>query len=356
MGGGPALLAGFGRLYTMRLEDLRECAGMIIPVWYPESMARGDIETLLDACIRDVAPFAAPANVRLVIDGAPSALAAATALHGRIGGFEIDAMPGNEGKGGAVVTGLRRLLKNPRIRFFVTRDHDNDHLAQDTPNLVNLAENMVRELGHERVMTIGRRISIHRHLGFVRGEFEWFMNEVIQDAVKYAMARDCRVANEQYIAAYEPVLEMQTGFKCYTRETARMMIEALDKATMLAPGLDVRRHGAEVPVIVETLLQGGVVGEINRLAYENQPITTYDLAGRVKVKGTVLAWTFLRTGVPVAVARQLLLNAMGRRVLSKDADGLKALVELSNWALRKTGELRSEPVEPMVTLAHAEFF
>ena len=85
-------------------------------------------------------------------------------------------------------------------------------------------------------------------------------------------------------------------------------------------------------------------------------MTTYDLAGRVQVKGTVLAWVFLRTGVPVAVARQLLLNAMGRRVLSKDFDGLKALMDLSNWALRKTGEVRSEPAEPIVALAQAEFF
>jgi len=340
----------------MNIEEMRDCAGMIIPAWYPESMAQADMEALIHSCTRDAAAFAAPENIRLVIDGAPSALAAARALHRRAGGFEIDSMPVNEGKGGAFAAGLRRLLANPGIRFFVTRDHDNDHLAQDTPNLVSLADRMVRELGHERVMAIGRRISIHRHLGFERGEFEWFMNEVVQEAAKYAMARDGRVANEQFSAAYEPVLDMQTGFKCYTRETARIMIAALDEAPALAPGLDVRRHGAEIPVIVETLLRGGAVGEVNRLSHENQPMSTYDTAGRVRVKGTVLAWVFLRTGIPLCAARQLLLNAMGRRVLSKDAAGLRALADISNWALQKAGEIRSEPADPIAGLAQAEYF
>ena len=329
---------------------------MIIPTWYPETMSAAGMEALIHASTRDAAAFAEPGNIRLVIDGSPSALAAARALRRRSGGFEIDSMPENEGKGGAVATGLRRLLENPRVRFLVVRDHDNDHLAQDTPNLVNLAEHMVRELGHEMVMTIGRRISIHRHLGFERGEFEWFMNEAVQEAVKYAMARDGRVANEQFIAAYEPVLDMQTGFKCYTRETARIMLEALDNALALAPGLDVRRHGAEVPVIVETLLRGGVVGEVNRLSHENQPMTTYDPAARIEVKGTVLAWAFLRTGIPLPAARQLLVNAMGRRVLGKAGPGFGALADISNWALRKAGEIRSEPAPAIADFAHAEYF
>lgn len=337
-------------------EDIRNITGMIIPVWYPESTPPGEMEALLLSCVRDACAFAAPEHVMVVVDGAPAALAAARKLKAEEGGFEILALEQNQGKGGAVTAGISRLLESPQVQYLVTRDHDNDHLAQDTPNLVRMAARMRSVLNTELVAVIGRRHSVHRHLGFTRGEFEWFMNEVAYNAACFALARRNLAPDTRFCAAYDPVPDMQTGFKCYTRASAELLVTTLEQAREFAPGLDVRRHGAEIPILVELMLAGGVLGEINRLAYEHQPLTTYDLAGRTQVKGTVLAWTFQRAEVPLPVARQMLENAMARRLLAKEEQGSRALLELSNWTLERLATMRGQAAQPIIAPALADYF
>ncbi len=329
---------------------------MVIPVWYPDTMPLEEMEAVLAPCLVDVEPFAQSQNVIVVVDGAPQAHLAAQSVRERLGNFEILFKEQNEGKGGAVASGIERLLENPSVQFIVIRDHDNDHLANDALNLVRLAAQLQRDMQSDCVMSIGRRSSVHRHLGFVRGEYEWAMNEVVFEAVKFALAREGKTVNTQYFAAYEPVPDMQTGFKCYTRATAQLLVDALQRASQETPDLDVRRHGAEIPVIVETLLRGGTIGEVTRLAWENQPLTTYDLAGRVQVKGTVLVWALRRADVPLSVARQLLANAIARRLMAKEEKGLSDLLSLANWTLDKLSGYRGESEEPIEKLRLSEFF
>ena len=340
----------------MTLQQMRETTGMVIPVWYPDTMPIEEMASVLVPCLADVAPFAQRENVIVVVDGALQAHIAAQRVQEKLGNFKILFKDQNEGKGGAVASGIERLLQNPNVQFIVTRDHDNDHLANDALNLVRLAAQLQRDTQSDCVMSIGRRTSVHRHLGFVRGEYEWLMNEVVFEAVKFALAREGKTVNTQYFAAYEPVPDMQTGFKCYTRVTAQLLVDALQRASQETPDLDVHRHGAEIPVIVETLLRGGTIGEVTRLAWENQPLTTYDLAGRVQVKGTVLAWSLRRADVPLAVARQLLCNAITRRLMTKEEQSLSDLLSLANWTLDKLSNYRGESVEPIEELRLSEFF
>lgn len=340
----------------MTLAEMKKSTGMIMPVWYPEKTPLEQMGEVLAPCLVDVAAFAEPRNVLVVVDGAPWVMPAVERVRKQIGGFEILSKATNEGKGGAILSGIDRLLANDAIEFVVTRDHDNDHLVNDALNLVNLAAKMQRDLQNDLVLSIGRRVSVHRHLGFVRGEYEWLMNEVCFEAVKFALAREGRTVNTQYFAAYELVPEMQTGFKCYTRATAQLLVDTLREATRLTPGLDVLRHGAEVPVIVEAFLRGGIVGEVTRSAWENQPLTTYDLRGRLRVKGTVLAWTLQRTDIPLPVARQLLLNAIARRTLVKEDKGSADLLALANWTLERLSAYRGEPREPIQQIGLAEYF
>jgi hypothetical protein len=314
------------------------------------------MQRVLAPCLVDVEPFARAENVFVVVDGSPKAREAAERVREKLNSFRILFQEKNEGKGGAVAHGIERLLQNSAVQFVLARDHDNDHLANDSVNLVSLAARMKQDTGSDLVMSIGRRSSVHRHLGFVRGEFEWLMNEVVWEAAKFALARQNRTVNTQYSAAYDLVPDMQTGFKCYTRATAQLLVDALRAAPTIAPGLDLRRHGAEIPVIVETLVRGGVLGEITRMAWENQPLTTYDLAGRVAVKGTVLAWALQRTEVPTAVARQLLTNAIGRRIMSKEDHGMADLLRLANWTLDKLREFRKETIQPLDPPRLSEYF
>ncbi|MGB8816242.1 MAG: glycosyltransferase, partial [Minisyncoccia bacterium] len=330
--------------------------GIIIPSWHPDTMPVDTIVPILTACLQDSDLLAQPGNVLLVADGSDHTHRAAQIVRNQIGGFEILVPARNQGKGGAVAAGIERLLNNPHIQYIVTRDHDNDHLINDTPNLVRLTAHMRRQLAGDNVMTIGRRHSIHRALGFIRGEFEWMMDEVAMAAITYALARQAQTVNTQYWSAYDMTPDMQSGFKCYTRLTAERLLHAMQQAAEVAPGLDVLRHGAEIPVIAETMLSGGVVGEINCLSGEVPHMTTYDQAGRFEVKGTVLAWTLQRTGVPTGVARQLMLNAIARRLLAKDRKGGDDLLTLCNGVLAQLAAWRDEPVAPNTALRGSDYF
>lgn len=340
----------------MHLSQAQAATGMIIPIWYPESVPADEVQKLLSACLADAAPFAASENVLAIVDGAPYLREPLHRLEKLLGTFRTIIVEQNEGKGGAVAQGIRRLLANPTIQFIVTRDHDNDHLANDALNLVRLAAHIQSQAGTEQVAVIGRRLSIHRHLGFARGEYETMMNEVIIDAIRFATSRAGGALNMQFSAAYDLPPDLQSGFKCYSRATAQRYLETLAQANRWAPGLDVRRHGAEVPVLVETWLAGGIVGEIQRASMEHQPFTTYDSAGKTEVKGTVLAWTLQRTEVPLPAARQFLLNALSRRILAKDARGRSELLALANWVLTRLAGYRGEPMAPIDAVGHSDYF
>ncbi|MDD5678016.1 MAG: hypothetical protein PHW60_08525 [Kiritimatiellae bacterium] len=340
----------------MHLSQVQAATGMIIPIWYPKSLPAGEVQKLLAACLADAAPFAASDNVLAIVDGAPYLREPLRRLEKRLGTFRTIAGERNEGKGGAVAQGIQRLLANPAIRFIVIRDHDNDHLANDALNLVRLSAHIQSQAGTEMTVVIGRRQSIHRHLGFARGEYETLMNEVIMDAVRFAVSRAGGALNTQFSAAYDLPPDLQSGFKCYSRAAAQRYLDVLAQASHWAPGLDVRRHGSEVPVLVETWLAGGIVGEIQRASMEQPPFTTYDSAGKIKVKGTVLVWTLQRTEVPLTAARQFLLNALARRNLAKDDQGRSELLALANWVLKHLADYRHEPTELIETISYSGYF
>lgn len=337
------------------IARMRELTGVIVPSWFPPSYPPEQAEAVLAETMADNALFATPENTLVVSDGSPLAAAAAENVRKRDGRFSVLPLAVNAGKGGAVAAALRRLLDNNALRYFVVRDHDNDHLANEAPNLVSLAEKISADTGAGPIVVIGHRQSIHRCLGFVRGELEEMMNEVVLEAVKLCLARDGKAVNLQYASAYAFTPDFQSGFKCYSRDAARLLLAALDGAGRLSPGLDIPRHGPEVPVIVETLLHGGVMGTISRLTGEEKPLSTYDPETRIECNGTVLAWTLQRAGTPLPAARQLLLNAMARRLLIKDPQGLSTLLALSNWVLEKLSGYRKETFSPIAGLHLADY-
>ncbi|NLB55814.1 MAG: glycosyltransferase [Lentisphaerae bacterium] len=338
----------------MQLEEMRHNTGMIIPVWFPESMDIELMKQTLMPVLTDAMHICNGDNILIVIDGSVHARDATFRLRDKLGHFEVLILEKNLGKGGAVAAGLKRLFKNPDLEYFITRDHDNDHLANDALNLARLAKHMRSELGHNRVMTIGRRTSIHRHLGFERGEFEVMMNEFSFAAATFSAARSGFVFDTQFFAGYDLVPDMQTGFKCYTRDTACLMITSVEQ--LAVQDLDIQRHGAEIPPIIETLLAKGTIGEINRVSWENQPITTYDSKNRIEVKGTVLAWVLMRSALPLEVAKQLLANAIARRTLAKEENGMDTLKKIANWALTKAAAIRDDHFEPLQKITFSDYF
>ncbi len=329
--------------------------GVVVPIWYPPAAPPAAVGRLLAACLEDGA-LAPPARVLAVLDGAPHWGALLRRLATRLGTFTVLESPRNEGKGAAVARGIRRLLADPGVRYVVVRDHDNDHLANDARNLVRLTAQIEADTGAAAVAVIGRRASMHRHMGFVRGEVEAFLNEVVMEAARYAAARVGRALALQYTAAYEPPPDLHSGFKCYTRAAAGQYLRSLARAARLAPGLDLRRHGAEIPVLMDLWLAGAPVGEIQRLACARPPFTTFDPAARLAVSGAVLVWALRRARAPAAAARQWMRNAAARRLLGRERDGARLLAALEAWVLARLPAQRTARPPARGPLDVAEYF
>ena len=335
--------------YYLTHRDLRARLGMVVPLWFPPEMTAAEIEGILSTSLADVETCVDLPHLVTVVDAAPQAHLAVERLRTQCQSpqgqsFTVLSLPQNQGKGGAVAAGLRYLLDNTITEFMVIRDADGDHFVNDVPHLVRLGQQMVTEQGTALIGVIGGRRELHRPLGWVRGQYELFVNDIVWHGLVYAAARAGRVLPQQYLN-YGGLPDLQSGFKLYTRESAARIVAASETAAATSP--DMLRWGCEVLPLMELLLAGGIVGEINRIALHTQPLSTYNGASRQRIYGSILTWTLRRLGVSAPVAQQLFDNALARLLLATHAEFLAELQALRQVVLREWGD----PPEAESTIA-----
>jgi hypothetical protein len=286
----------------------------------------------------------------LVVDASPTAQAAAERLQRRCQAqqgktFTVLSLPENQGKGGAVAAGLHYLLENTSVEAVVIRDADGDHFINDVPHLARLGWQISTEQGTDLIVVNGGRRERHRPLGFIRGQYELFVNDIVWHSLAYACARSGRVLPQQYLN-YSPVPDFQSGFKLYSRTAAARIVEIGNSLRQTAPAM--LRWGCEVWPVVELLLAGGVIGEINRIALHAQPLSTYNGSSRQRIYGSILQWTFRRLEVPAPAAQQLFDNALSRILMASHAELHAELLELRREVL---GDLAGRESSPPTTAA-----
>ena len=328
-----------GLKYYAFSEEIKQELGMVIPVWFPEGMARDQIRRIVLTALRDCELYVLLPHLKVVVDGYGVCHEVLqeiqTEFEGRVGStFDLLTLQENRGKGGAVCAGMRKLLDDGKVRYLSVRDADGDHFLNDLPNLFRMGKQISEETSAKYVGVMGRRASLHRPLGFQRGEYEILLDRIVLETLKFALAKQDKVLNMQYFSTYGEAPDFQSGYKLYNAESARLIVTVMEIEGEKSPDYDIVRYGIEIVPVVEILLKGGVWGEVNRMTYNEQPTTAYGGEKRVRFYGGKTAWLFRRLDINASQAAQFLDNAILRNVLSRDPDGLSELMAFRAYVLR----------------------
>lgn len=303
---------------------MRDRLGMVIPAWYPDSLSDDEAARLLALTLADVESCCPPERVVIVADGQPrvadlAGRAAAEVGRGAEGSPVVCALPKNAGKGGAVAAGIQKLLELEDISEIVVRDADGDHFIDDVPHLFRAAAQVQSETRNPLVIAIGGRADLHRPMGLARGQYELLLNDALWHGLAFALAASAKVLDETWFAAYGAIPDLQSGFKLYSRAAAEAACRGIRQAQESAPELNMARWGAEVAPIVEVLLAGGVICQINRITMEGQPVSAFDKEERARMYGNKLVWACARMGLSAQQACRIFDNAAARSLIGLDA-------------------------------------
>jgi hypothetical protein len=331
---------------------MRGRVGVVIPAWFSRHLPVAEAESLLYTTLTDSPSCVQPEDLVVVVDGSPVASAAAAAVRERLTGewgepFTILELQENEGKGAALVVGIRHLLERLGIPllWIAARDADGDHLIDDLPHLYRTGGQLVEQNAGRPVAVIGRRTHVHAPLGWLRGEFELLVNEVLVEGVAYALTRQARVWDTRYLVSRAP--DLQSGYKLYNRAAAETALHALKAETLAHPDLQLLRTGMEIVPFVSIALDGGVFAEVERKTFYDQPITSYGNVDLSRFYGSKLAWALRRCAVPAGPALTLFDGALSRRPLFTDPRGREEALRTRALLLELLGGGSFEvPAEP----------
>jgi hypothetical protein len=341
-------------------DQVRNIAGMVIPVWFSRGTDASLAQRLLTLTLDNFHQYVRPENVCLVVDGDERSLRIARNARKSLPeshSHKLDLLflADNKGKHYAVTEGILGLMRHRSIEYFVVRDCDADHFISDLPNLVRSAHHISMREKTDRVLVIGRRIDRHRPLGFRRGQLEELCNRVLLDAMKYRLAKRARIFNAQYYAPYGDVPDFKSGYKLYSRRIARLVFKRCPRFLGLDPE-DYWRHGAEPMPIVEAVLAGATIGEMNRTTFDVQPTTTFTEASAMDMHVKTLAWAFRRLKVPLDCARQMFDNHIPRLLLADESTGSKQLDTVKRKTLRLYASLVGESYSHSPNVNKPRFF
>jgi len=336
--------------YTAR--DLQGALAQVIPAWFSEDLPDDEVARFLAITLADAQVWSKPDHVVLVADGQERVARVAKEVAHALpeGGAEVHLLPANKGKGGALVVGLEICLAKAGVTHVVVRDADGDHLASDVPSFYRLARQMQDDLRSHAVLVVGGRSDVTRPMGLERGEYERLLNDVVWNALAFALAGQGQAVNTQYWAPYGPYPDLQSGFKLYTRTSAEMAIAALTEETADEAAEDVLRWGGELLPVIAVVGSGGTLGQVVRLAIEEQPVTAYGGLVRHTTYGRKAAWCLRRLKLASGAAKQILDNALVRCPLYRSQAYRAELLELRSYVLAELGaEAGSPPAFPMLS-------
>ncbi|HCL30638.1 MAG TPA: hypothetical protein DIC52_19685 [Candidatus Latescibacteria bacterium] len=299
---------------TAARQASRRSTGIVIPVYLPPGIDNSMGVLLLDdnvaACVAAVDD---PKSICLAVDGENSGAPEADEL-ARRHGVDLVVGPTNRGKLHALRLGMERLTQRQELDWFATIDADGDHFANELVNLVRAGVYARTERGVAGVHVLGRRISRHRPMGWLRGELEELADRVLLDALAYAAATSDRPLRLALATTMEEYPDFHSGFKLFSRNI-------MESVFLLEPDLcDVGdtayyRHGCEAVMTVEAHLAGAELALVNRTTLNEQPVSTFGRLDRGRLVADKIIWPCRRLGVPAHFLDQWLRNHMPRLLL-----------------------------------------
>ena len=297
--------------YSEGVSALRKATGVVIPVYFaPDSdvaLGRELLEETVAACSREVD---SPEVVCLSVDGSGTAAEASQALAAEYG-VRVFVAERNRGKLGAVHNGMRSLLETETLRYLAIVDQDGDHFANELLNFVRAVRHVEKALPTEQVMVLGRRISRHRPMGYLRGELEELADRMLLDALHYRAAATGRPLNLQFATTLDEFPDFHSGYKLITRPTA----EKVFAGEFWSEGLPedcTYRHAVESVLTVEAIRSGAVLAVVNRTTIDEQPLSIFGLFNRSRMTADKIIWPCKRLEVPPEFVAQWLDNHLPR--------------------------------------------
>ena len=347
--------------YWIEQSVLAEKTGVVIPAYFSGKPPDEMVTHLLWMTLADTHHYVPLDNVWVVVDGDARTVRLLEPLRERLwqehgSAIHILPLPENRGKLAALKEGITALLAaNPAVQYIALRDGDGDHLPSFIPPLVRAADSLANAYAHSNLIVIGARRSRHRPMGWVRGELEALLDQVTLDALAYALARQGRALNLRHCVG-DAVPDLSSGYKVYGRQAAQQLFVQHEPQMACLSATDYWHYGPETVTIVESLLSGTILAEVQRLTWDGQPTTSFGEFRHVALYGELLAWVYARLEIPLAVAAQLYDNYTPSMLLRTTAQGNEAVDAVRAYALEKVKTYRGEqgpipapmPVVPFV--------
>jgi len=243
---------------------------------------------------------------------------------------------------------VRVLLRKADLEYVAVVDQDGDHFANELLNFIRAAQHIARHVGDDRIMILGRRISRHRPMGFLRGELEELADRVLLDALLYHAAVTNHPLRLEYAVALDEFPDFHSGYKLFGRSIAEHVFL---KEPQLAGVSETcyYRHACEAVMVVEALEHGAYLGVVNRSTLNEQPISAFGLLDRSQLVADKIIWPCKRLNIPLPFVKQWMANHNPRLLLHTLApDGREELERIRHLVIAAfAGEQGGEP-EPIL--------
>ena len=209
------------RLASVAMRALRHHTGVVIPVYLPSTIDTKQGEALLEDTVElACGQVTDPAHICLSVDGEACGAKAAQRLAQRFGAL-VHIGPANRGKLGGAMDGVRVLLQDVDVQYVALVDQDGDHFANELMNFVRAALHITACTRIERVLVLGRRISRHRPMGFLRGELEELADRMLLDALQYHAAVNRTPLRLEYANMFDEYPDFHSGYKLFSAPLAQ---------------------------------------------------------------------------------------------------------------------------------------
>jgi hypothetical protein len=303
--------------FHQTLARLRHNTGVVIPVYLPQGVKGPDAALLEETVATYCMQVADPAAVCLSVDGEDHGGEVASRLSTEYG-VSLCTVPDNRGKLWGAIRGARTLLDHPDLTYIAVVDQDGDHFANELLNFVRAADHIRSQTGDDRggrVMVLGRRISLHRPMGFLRGELEALANRVLLDALHYHAAVTGIPLRLEYATLLDEVPDFQSGYKLFSRATAEVVFNTEPRQAGV-PDSAYYRHACETVMSIEALESGAHLGVVNRSTFNEQPVTHFGKLNQARATADMIIWGCKRLDVPYPFVAQWLANHAPRLLLT----------------------------------------
>lgn len=323
--------------YQKTVDALRNSTGIVIPVYVPGKVearvAHDLIEETVRAYVREVE---APESVCLSADGDGPGASVAKALASEYK-VRVVSSERNQGKLGALRLGVACLLDSRDFQYVAAADQDGDHFANELLNFVRAAQHAQSQAGTDRIMVLGRRISRHRPMGFLRGELEELADRILLDALQYDAAVTGNPLPLQYATTLDEFPDFHSGYKLFTKATAEhVFLTEPNRAGMSEEAYS--RHAVEAVITVEAIKSGALLVVVNRSTLDEQPVSAFGQLNRCRLFVDKIVCPCKRLGIPAHFVAQWLDNHMPRLLLGTlTPQGKQEILDIRRGVLEAMG-------------------